>query len=117
MPNAGNMDINIEVEILDNSPEVLSALDKAIKRALWEMGNRARNYASKNAPFKTGNLSNSITHEESGNSTVIGTDVEYAAAQELGSSRGIRPKHYLMNAVANHSDEYIQIVKDSMANV
>lgn len=117
MPTSGNLDINVEVEILDNSPEVLSALDKAIKRALWEMGNRARNYASKNAPWKTGNLSNSITHEEHGNTTYIGTDVEYAAAQELGSSRGIRPKHYLMNAVANHAEEYVQVVKDSMANV
>jgi len=117
MANAGNMDINIEVEITDNSPEVLSALQIAVKRALWAMGDRARNYASRNAPYKTGNLSNSITHEESGNSTVIGTNVEYAAAQELGSSRGIKPKHYLMNAVANHSDEYIQITKDSLANV
>lgn len=117
MPSSGNLDINIEVEILDNSPEVLSALDKAIKRALWEMGNRARNYASRNAPYKTGNLSNSITHEEQGNATYIGTDVEYAAAQELGSSRGIKPKHYLLNAVANHSEEYIGVVKDSMANV
>lgn len=117
MPTAGNLNINVEVEILDNSPEVLSALDKAIKRALWEMGNRARNYASRNAPYKTGNLSDSITHEEHETTTYIGTDVEYAAAQELGSSRGIRPKHYLMNAVANHAEEYVQVVKDSMANV
>lgn len=117
MANAGNMNISIEVEITDNSPEVLAGLQNAVRRALWAMGDRARNYASRNAPYKTGNLSNSITHEEKGDATYIGTNVEYAAAQELGSSRGIKPKHYLMNAVANHADEYKNIVKDSLANV
>lgn len=117
MPNVNQQEISIKVEIIDNSPEVLDALKIGIKRALFFMGDRARNYASKKAPYKTGNLSNSITHEEQGNTTYIGTDVEYAAAQELGSSRGIKPKHYLLNAVANHTDEYIQITKDSMANV
>lgn len=109
--------INIQVEITDNSPEVLSALKNAIGRALWAMGAVAEGHAKEKAPVDTGRLRNSITHREEASVTVIGTNVEYAAAQELGSSRGIKPKHYLLNAVANHNDEYIGVVKDSMANV
>lgn len=117
MPSGGNLDLNITVEITDNSPEVLAALEKAIVRSLFKMGETARNHASRNAPYKTGNLSNSIAHREIDLTTYIGTDVEYAAAQEFGTSRGIRPKHYLKNAVANNTEEYKNIVKDSLANV
>lgn len=55
--------------------------------------------------------------EPKGNHVSIGSNVEYAAAQELGSSRGIRPHHFLKDAVANHTEEYKSIVKDSMSNV
>lgn len=113
----GTKNIDIKVEITDNSPEVLSALKTAIGRALWAMGAKAEGYAKANAPVDTGRLRNSITHKEDASSTVIGSNVEYAAAQELGTSRGIRGKHYLQNAVANHSEEYKQTVKDSLENV
>lgn len=110
-------DINIQVQITDNAPEVLAALPNAIARALWAMGAAAEGHAKANAPVDTGRLRNSITHQEGKSETVIGSNVEYAAAQELGTSRGIRGKHYLKNAVANHTDEYKGIVKESMANV
>lgn len=113
--------INIQIKITDNSPEVLNAVKIAIKRAVGECGESARSYAWDGAPYKTGNLANSIKHIEkesgSGIKSYIGTNVEYAAAQEFGTSRGIRPKHYLLNAVANHSDEYKGIIKNSMQNV
>lgn len=109
--------MSINVEITDNSPEVLAALPTAIARALWAMGATAEGHAKVGAPVDTGRLRNSITHTEDASHTVIGSNVEYAAAQELGTSRGIRPKHYLQNAVANHTEEYKSIVKESMANV
>ena len=109
--------MSINVEITDYSPEVLAALPTAIARALWSMGAAAEGHAKVNAPVDTGRLRNSITHKEDASHTVIGSNVEYAAAQELGTSRGIRPKHYLQNAVANHTEEYKSIVKESMANV
>lgn len=108
---------NISVQITDSSPEVLAALPKAIARALWAMGAAAEGHAKSNAPVDTGRLRNSITHKEGERETVIGSNVEYAAAQELGTSRGIRPKHYLKNAVANHTAEYKELVKQSLANV
>ena len=108
--------INIQVQITDNSPEVLAAVPIAIKRALWSMGAAAEGHAKSNAPVDTGRLRNSITHSETAKQTVIGTNVEYAAAQELGTSRGIRGKHYLKNAVSNHTEEFKGIVKESMSN-
>lgn len=110
-------DMNIRIEIKDKSPEVLTAAATAIKRALWAMGAKAEGYAKQNAPVDTGRLRNSITHQEEETATVIGTNVEYAAAQELGTSRGVRAKHYLRDAVADHADEYKAIVKQSMENV
>lgn len=112
-----DQEISVSVQITDNSPEVLRAVEVAIKRALHSMGENARSHAWHNAPWRTGNLANSITHETHGNQEIVGTNVEYAAAQELGSSRGIRPKHYLKNAVANHTEEYKSIIRDSMQNV
>lgn len=112
-----DQNINIDVQITDNAPEVLAALPTAIARALWSMGATAEGHAKGGAPVDTGRLRNSITHQEAEKQTVIGSNVEYAAAQELGTSRGIRGKHYLKNAVANHTEEYKNIVKESMANV
>lgn len=109
--------VNIQIEITDNSPQVLAAVSTAIQRALWAMGATAEGYAKQNAPVDTGRLRNSITHQEQKDSTVIGSNVEYAAAQELGTSRGIRAKHYLKDAVANHTSEYKSIVQDSMSNL
>lgn len=116
MPETKNIDI--KVEITDNSPEVLAALPIAIARALWTIGNNAEGYAKANETrVDTGRLRNSITHKETENATMIGSNVEYAAAQELGTSRGITPLHYLLNAVANHTGEYKNVIIDSLKNV
>lgn len=110
-------DTNIQITITDNSPEVLAAAKTAIARALWAVGAAAEGHAKENAPVDTGRLRNSITHKEDEKSSAIGSNVEYAAAQELGTSRGIRGKHYLQNAVANHTDEYKNLIVESLKNV
>lgn len=140
--------INIQVQISDNSPEVIAAIPNAIKRALWAMGAAAEGHAKGGAPVDTGLLRNSITFAVGGNppntshysadkpdksgvirsggysgtapagdKVYIGSNVEYAAAQELGTSRGIRAKHFLKNAVANNTSEFKGLVKASLSNV
>lgn len=52
-----------------------------------------------------------------GDKVYIGSNVEYAAAQENGTSRGIRAHHFLKNAVGNHMSELKDVVKESLANV
>lgn len=109
---------SIDVQITDNSPQVLAAVPVAIARALWAMGAAAENHAKANETrVDTGRLRGSITHQETVDKTVIGTNVEYAAAHEFGTSRGLSGLHYLKNAVANNTEEYKGIVKQSMANV
>lgn len=109
--------VSIQIELTDNSPEVLAALSTAVQRALWTVGAAAEGHAKELAPVDTGRLRNSIAHQETTDATVIGTNVEYAAAQELGTSRGIRPKHYLKNAVANNTAEYKGLIEQSFRNV
>ena len=113
-----NTKLDIKIEVTDNSPEVLSALKKGIARALWAIGAAAEGHAKEyETRVDTGRLRNSITHEEGENYTAIGTNVEYAAAHELGTSRGISPLHYLRKAASNHTKEYEGIVKNSLLNV
>ena len=52
-----------------------------------------------------------------GDYVAIGSSVEYAASQELGSSRGKHAHHFLRDAVANYTEEYKGTVKQSFENV
>lgn len=108
--------INIQVEITDKSPEVIAAFRKGIPRALWAAGATVEGLAKQKAPVDTGRLRNSITHAETDKATHIGSNVEYAAAQELGTSRGIRPKHFLQGAASNTS-AILDAIKGSFENL
>lgn len=99
--------------VTDNSQEILKALPEVKARALMMCGAIAENSAKQKCPVDTGRLRNSISHGMSDENTVdIGTDVEYAIYQELGTSRGIAPKLYLTNGVRSHISEYKQIIEE-----
>jgi len=103
--------VTIEVKI-DNTNTVLENLADVKVRALMKCGAIVENYAKQDAPVDTGRLRNSIHHEMENDDTVdIGTDVEYAIFQELGTSRGVKEKRYLTNAVRNHISEYQNIIE------
>lgn len=62
-----------------NRAEVLAAVSSAKTRALEIMGGKAESYAKQLCPVDTGNLRNSITHQQMDENTeAIGTNVEYA---------------------------------------
>lgn len=142
--------INIQVQLIDKSPEVLAAIPKAIQRALWAVGAEAAKSAAADGacPVDTGLLKNSITFAVGGSApekmsyradrpdksgvirsgsysgaaspgdyVLIGSNVEYAAAQELGTSRGIRAKHFLKNAVANGQSRLKAVIRSSFENL
>lgn len=50
-----------DVEVIDNTEEVLEALERAKQNALTAIGMEAETYAKKNTPVDTGRLRNSIT--------------------------------------------------------
>ena len=99
----------------DNTDEVLSALERAKKRGLEAIGLTAEGYAKKDTPVDTGRLRNSISHATDDEAAYIGTNVEYAPYVELGS-RGRQGKHMLQRAASEHTDEYKQLMEDSMKN-
>lgn len=105
----------MEVVIKDNSEEVLKALPEQIEQALTAIGLTAESYAKELCPVDTGRLRNSITHAvESGEKAVyIGTNVEYAAFVELGTSRR-KATPYLKPAIENYVDEYKRLAEEAL---
>lgn len=98
----------MDVEIKDNTQEVLKELLSKEELILSAMGETAEKYAKLGCPVDTGRLRNSITHREDKTTTYIGTNVEYAEANELNHPE---KRHFLRNAVADHIDEYNALAK------
>ena len=99
----------------DNTDEVLKGLSDAVEQALTRIGLSAEGYAKKECPVDTGNLRNSITNEvqSSEKAVYIGTNVEYAAYVELGTTR-TKAKPYLKPAAAEHSAVYKRIIEEEI---
>ena len=118
----------ITVEFDDHSPEVLAALKRATVRGLEACGAKAESYAkqelSKSKPHKrgpsrpnviTGRLRNSVSHTVQNNEMYVGSNVDYAAAVELGTRKSWAYP-YLKPAATQHTGEYKQILADSLKN-
>jgi HK97 gp10 family phage protein len=99
--------MNTTVKFESNLDAFLDALPEQIEAALTAIGMTAETYAKKECPVDTGRLRNSITHavDMSEQAAIIGSNVEYAAYVELGTSRQ-KAKPYLRPAAENHSFEY-----------
>ena len=95
----------------DNSKEVLLSLKDLKRKALEEIGLQAEGYVQLITPVDTGRLRASISHRViDENSVAIGTNVEYAAYVERGTSK-TRAQPYLKPGVMNHLDEYKRIAE------
>lgn len=108
-----NMGSNLSnVRLTDNTKLIKNATDQQIEAALEAIGLKVEGYAKLICPVDTGRLRNSITHVVKTNekTVYIGTNVEYAAAVECGTSRQ-RPQPYLKPAATQHTDEYKTIAK------
>ena len=99
----------------DNTDEVLAALERAKKRGLEAVGLTAEGHAKKETPVDTGRLRNSIAHAVESDAAYIGTSTSYAPFVELGA-RGRKGVHMLQRAASEHTDEYKQLMEDSMKN-
>ena len=105
------------VEIHDNSKEISKNIKSALLRGMEKCGLTAERFAKKLAPYDTGNLRNSITHEvDDGEPAVyIGTNVEYAPYVCLGTIH-MNAQPFLKPAVNDHKDEYRKILENSLKN-
>lgn len=108
----------VEVKMIDHSAEYLQALEKAVPVILEALGQTAERYAHEACPVDTGRLKNSIANTHDSDTAYIGTNVEYAPYVEMGhhtpSGKFVPPQPYLKPAVADHKDEYINVIKAHM---
>ena len=105
----------MKVDYKDNSEQVLSAMEKAIKNGLESIGLTAEGHAKKITPVDTGRLRNSMAHAVDDDAAYIGTNTSYAIFVETGA-RGRSGAHMLQRAATEHTDEYRQLMEDSMKN-
>ena len=125
---AGDISIMVQVQE-DNTQYVLDALDRALAEALDEIGRKVQHRAQELCPVDTGRLRNSITYTlgggggygfpgygaSVGKEVSVGSEVEYAAYVELGTSR-TRAQPFLRPAAADYADEYRKTVEDHLKN-
>ena len=105
--------MNVDVKMTSNADEIREGLEDAVYQALEAIGITAEAHAKEICPVDTGRLRASITHAIDGDTVVIGTNVEYAAEVELGTSRR-KAKPYLAPAATQHSDEYKQLATQAL---
>lgn len=101
----------------DNTEEIARLATEAGKAALETCALIAEAYAIKLCPVDTGRLRGSITHgvDMGELCAFIGTNVEYAAYVEYGTSR-MKPQPYFKPAINDHIEEYKQIINSALEN-
>lgn len=110
----------IDIKITqDNTEQIIAEKNEAVLRALEIIGQVVENSAAGYAPVDTGNLRNSITHEvDDGEHCVyIGSNVEYAPYQELGTSRmkaANGGRGFLRPAVEDNMEKIQSIFKEEL---
>ena len=103
----------MEVTITDNSDKALEELQRKMEMALTAIGATAEGHAKDYCPVDTGRLRNSISNTHDADSAYIGSNVEYAAYVELGTSRR-KAKPYLKPAVTQHTAEYKELAEAAL---
>lgn len=105
------------VKVTSHVKEVIEAKNDAIARALEAIGIQAEGDVAELAPVDTGRLRDSITHETHAEeeSVYVGTNVEYAAYQEYGTSR-MKAHPYLKPGIMNNLETYKEIAEKYLSS-
>lgn len=119
--SVGNVTSSNGVEVAqDNTDEVLSAMNRAILRALEDVGLDAEGDVAELAPVDTGRLHDSITHRVLNDelAVIVGSNVEYAAAVEFNEKahHANGQAHYLRDGINNNLDSYRRKFEEAMKN-
>ena len=130
---------DIDIQITDNSGEILKALEEKKKAALEGVGIQAEGFCKRLTPVDLGTLRNSMTHAVRGDDVYIGSNIPYAGFVELGTgiyasdgkgrkspwsyqdrngkwhrTKGMKPHHMLKKAASEHTEEYKRIIEAIM---
>lgn len=119
MPRKRKRGERMEVKVESHIAEVLSELEKKIELGLESVGEVAIGNAQEEitsmGAVDTGRLRNSIDKAIDGDTVYIGTNVKYAPYVEYGTKRHPQARPFLRNAAANYTDEYISVLKETLA--
>ena len=102
-----------QITVVNNASIFINEKNEAVARALEAIGLTAERHAKERCPVDTGRLRNSISHAvaaENEQAVYIGSNVEYAAYVELGTSR-MKAQPFLKPAATTHAYEYKQIAE------
>ena len=132
-----------EIKLTDNSSQIIQHLSEKIALSLELCGVQAEAHAKHNITsagrIDTGAMRNSVTHTVSGNTVYIGSPLLYAIFNELGTgiyasqpggrqspwyyydrkgvlhrTVGLKPIHFLRNAISDNISDYKKIVEDTL---
>ncbi len=133
----------MDFKLIDRSPEYLSELrgkiGVALEAAAVQSESHAKSIITQEKRVDTGALRNSVTHSVSGDNAYIGSNLEYAVYNELGTgiyasqgggrqtpwyfvgrdgkrhrTVGMKPIHFLKRAIEEHQSEYKSIIEQTM---
>ncbi len=101
--------------IESHADEVIKAMNDQLHATLEAIGLDAASTAADKAPVDTGRLKASISHQvvETEGAVYIGTNVEYAIYQEMGTSR-TPGKHFLQFGASAHADQYKAMIEAAL---
>lgn len=130
---------DIDIQITDNSGEILKELEKKTAASLEAVGITAEGFTKRSTPVDLGTLRNSMTHAVRGDDVYIGSNIPYAGFVELGTgiyasdgkgrkspwsyqdrngkwhrTKGMKPHHMLKKAASEHTEEYKRIIESIM---
>lgn len=108
---------NMEIEFKSNKNIVLDSLNERIEMALIAIGMAAETFAKRDCPVDTGRLRNSIGNDHDNRSVIIGSNVEYAPYQELGTSRTHAAnggRGFLRPALEDHVRDYKELTRQAL---
>lgn len=105
---------DITADLHGKMPQILNALAlQAEGNAIDEITKLVYDTPESPNYIRTGNLRNSISHDNDDTAAYIGTNMEYAPYVEMGTRfKGARP--FLKNAIANYTDEYKAIIESGL---
>ena len=94
----------------NNTNEVLKLVNEKRKITYVLIGGKAVDLIQDLTPVDTGLLKSSITYEQRGAKLVIGSNVEYSPAVELGT-RTRKGVHMIENGILNNVREFEEIAQ------
>lgn len=107
--------IRADVDVQDNSQAVVDSIRAALRNGLEDIGAAAEYYAKSIVPVDTGRLRDSIGYAVNDDTVTLYADTEYAIYVEYGTLTH-RAQPYLYPSMAGHTQEYVSMLVNAVAN-